>query len=67
MIFLLALLIMEVLLVAFESLGIPVNVYTLWVASYIAWYYTGDSLMLLCSTFLMWASVLSLLIFIGAC
>lgn len=63
----LALLIMGVLILAFEGLGIPVNIFTLWVASYIAWYYTESPLMLMGSTLLMWGSILSLPFLIGAC
>lgn len=63
----LALIIMVVLTMIFEATGVPINIYTLWLASYIAWYYTESPLMLLGSTFLMWGSVLSLLFFLGGC
>jgi len=63
----LALLIVFVLTMIFEAVGIPVNIYTLWLSSYIAWYYTESPLMLLGSTCLMWGSVLSLLFHIGGC
>ena len=63
----LALIIMVVLTMIFEATGVPINIYTLWLASYIAWYYTESPLMLLGSTILMWGSVLSLLFFVGGC
>ena len=63
----LALIIVVVLTMIFEATGVPINIYTLWLASYIAWYYTESPLMLLGSTILMWGSVLSLLFWVGGC